>query len=66
MEIPTDWMLRMSDLIAEYMVERFTQCVRSPTGISSALPSLFIPTPAVCDADRIVNMLVRAYKNPGE
>ncbi|KAF9235307.1 hypothetical protein BU15DRAFT_78140 [Melanogaster broomeanus] len=62
-QVPEHWNLRMSDLIADYMMNRFREELACDAERVRALPSRFIPTSAVCEANCIVHGLVAAYKN---
>ncbi|KIK73827.1 hypothetical protein PAXRUDRAFT_177392 [Paxillus rubicundulus Ve08.2h10] len=55
MDIPSYWQLRMSDIIAEYMVNQFLETI--------ALPDTSIPRSAVFKADQIVQSMAKAYQN---
>ncbi|KAF9231035.1 hypothetical protein BU15DRAFT_68675 [Melanogaster broomeanus] len=62
MEIPPHWRLRMSDIIAEYMINRFLEAIGRPIRPTS-LPDTSIPLSAVFEADRIVQSMAKAYQN---
>ncbi|KIK74310.1 hypothetical protein PAXRUDRAFT_20004 [Paxillus rubicundulus Ve08.2h10] len=63
MDIPSHWQLHMSDIIAEYMVNRFLETIGWPTQPTPALPDTSIPLSAVFKADRIVWSMAKAYQN---
>ncbi|KIK79393.1 hypothetical protein PAXRUDRAFT_161402 [Paxillus rubicundulus Ve08.2h10] len=65
-QVPVTWALQLSDLIAEYMMDRFKGCLLPEGKSDEVIPYPFIPTRAVCEADQIVQELVLAYRNPGE
>ncbi|KIK74044.1 hypothetical protein PAXRUDRAFT_20270 [Paxillus rubicundulus Ve08.2h10] len=55
MDIPSHWKIHMSNIIAEYMVNRFLETIGRPTRPTPALPDTSIPLSAVCEA---VKMLI--------
>ncbi|KAF9234569.1 hypothetical protein BU15DRAFT_65565 [Melanogaster broomeanus] len=62
MKIPPHWRLRMSDIIAEYMINQFLEAIGRPIRPTS-LPDTSIPLSAVFEADRIVQSMAKAYQN---
>lgn len=65
--IPEEWALSLTDVFAHYMVARFNASVSSdgnPRYLSIPDPRLTVP--AICEADRMVRILVGAYRNKGE
>ncbi|KIK71975.1 hypothetical protein PAXRUDRAFT_181519, partial [Paxillus rubicundulus Ve08.2h10] len=63
MDIPSHWQLCMLDIIAEYMVNRFLETIGRPTRPTPALPDTSIPLSVVCEVDRIVWSMAKAYQN---
>ncbi|KIK76182.1 hypothetical protein PAXRUDRAFT_18390 [Paxillus rubicundulus Ve08.2h10] len=53
----------MSDLVVDYIMNRFREELARDSKCERAIPSRFIPTFAICQADRIVHALVAAYDN---
>ncbi|KIK81290.1 hypothetical protein PAXRUDRAFT_156406 [Paxillus rubicundulus Ve08.2h10] len=64
--VPATCALQLSGLIAEHMMDRFKSCLLPDGEGDEVIPSPFIPTRAVCQADWIVQELVLAYQNLGE
>ncbi|KAF9231416.1 hypothetical protein BU15DRAFT_82432 [Melanogaster broomeanus] len=62
-QVPEHWNLHMSDLIADYMMNRFREELTCDAEHVRALPSRSIPMSAICEANCIVRGLVTAYKN---
>ena len=53
------------DELADYMRRRFFAEIRPPTHPTHDLPSISIPVEILCEAERMVDTLVRARQNPG-
>ncbi|KIK72408.1 hypothetical protein PAXRUDRAFT_58440, partial [Paxillus rubicundulus Ve08.2h10] len=65
LQIPQDLPLRLTDLIANYMLDRLRDYMHPEPTIPPSVPSPFIPVYAMQQADRFAEMLVLAYNNPG-
>ncbi|KIK72059.1 hypothetical protein PAXRUDRAFT_181374 [Paxillus rubicundulus Ve08.2h10] len=63
MDIPSHWQLHMSNIIAEYMVNRFLETISWPTKPTPALPNTSILLSAIFEADWIVQFMAKAYQN---
>ncbi|KAI6096268.1 hypothetical protein EDD16DRAFT_1528136 [Pisolithus croceorrhizus] len=60
-DIPHGWQMKLTDKVAEYMQNHFWEEVfKCP----HALPHTSIPIPLLCRADRIIPVIIEAYKHP--
>ncbi|KAF8833311.1 hypothetical protein BDN67DRAFT_986112, partial [Paxillus ammoniavirescens] len=66
LEVPPELPLRLTDLIADYMLDRLNDYLQSDPNVTPSIPSPYIPVDAVQQADRFTEMLALAYKNPSE
>ncbi|KIK74395.1 hypothetical protein PAXRUDRAFT_49781, partial [Paxillus rubicundulus Ve08.2h10] len=65
LEVPQDLPLRLTDLIADYMLDRLRDYMHPDPAVPPSIPSPFIPVYAMQQADRFAEMLALAYNNPG-
>ncbi|KIK74728.1 hypothetical protein PAXRUDRAFT_112009, partial [Paxillus rubicundulus Ve08.2h10] len=65
LEVPQDLPLCLTDLIADYMLDRLRDYMHPDPTVPLSVPSPFIPVYAVQQADRFAEMLALAYNNPG-
>jgi hypothetical protein len=66
LQVPPYLQLRLTDLIANYMLDRLGDYMSTDPAITPLVPSPFIPINAVQQADRFAEMLVLVYNNPSE
>ncbi|KIJ06363.1 hypothetical protein PAXINDRAFT_20442 [Paxillus involutus ATCC 200175] len=64
LQVPPDLQLRLTDLIADYMLDRLGDYMSTDPAITPSVPSPFIPVNAMQQADRFAEMLTLAYNNP--
>lgn len=55
---------KLMDDLADYMRRRFFEDVRPLTRHADCLPCIDIPVEILCEAERMVELLLRARKNP--
>ncbi|KAF8835737.1 hypothetical protein BDN67DRAFT_1015286 [Paxillus ammoniavirescens] len=65
LEVPLDLPLCLTDLIANYMLDRLRDYMHPDPAILPSVPSPFIPVYAMQQVDRFAEMLVLTYNNPG-
>ncbi|KIK75437.1 hypothetical protein PAXRUDRAFT_172860 [Paxillus rubicundulus Ve08.2h10] len=65
LKVPPDLPLHLTDLIANYMLDRLRDYMDPDSAIALSVPSPFIPVYAMHQADRFAEMLALAYNNPG-
>ena len=51
------------DRITEYMQRRYHSLIHPSTPPAPVIPDIQIPLPVICEADRILSLVVEAYKN---
>jgi hypothetical protein len=66
LQVPPDLQLRLTDLTANYMLDRLGDYMSTDPAITPSVPSPFIPVNTVQQADRFAEMLALAYNNPSE
>ncbi|KAF8835195.1 hypothetical protein BDN67DRAFT_1015750 [Paxillus ammoniavirescens] len=64
LKVPLELPLHLTDLIADYMLDRLNDYLQSDPNVPPSILSPYIPVDAVQQADRFTEMLVLAYKNP--
>ncbi|KAF8844255.1 hypothetical protein BDN67DRAFT_1008115 [Paxillus ammoniavirescens] len=64
LKVPPDLLLCLTDLIADYMLDRLRDYMHPDPAVPLSVPSPFIPVYAVQQADRFAEMLALAYNNP--
>ena len=65
-QIPDHWAISYTDTLATYMVARFKETMQPDTETQQkAIPHSRIPMETLCEVDRMVGILARAYRNKG-
>ncbi|KIK77192.1 hypothetical protein PAXRUDRAFT_112023, partial [Paxillus rubicundulus Ve08.2h10] len=64
LEVPPELPLCLTDLIADYMLDRLRDYMQSDPNVPPSIPSLFIPVDTMQQVDRFAKMLALVYKNP--
>ena len=65
-DIPDHWAISNTDTLATYMVSRFQEALQTTAAIErKAVAHPHIPLETICEADRMVGILARAYRNKG-
>jgi hypothetical protein len=62
---PNTWGLSLTDIFARYMVSRFNSAISSETDPGYTEIPRELSVAAVCEADRMVRILLEAYHNKG-
>jgi hypothetical protein len=65
-EVPDHWAISYTDKLAAYMVARFrTALLPTDATLPKEIPNPQIPMQTVCEANRMVGIMARAYRNKG-
>ena len=62
-DCPPDCPLDRLDRITEYMQCRYHFLIHLSTPPAPIIPDIQIPLPVICEVDRILSLVVEAYKN---
>lgn len=63
---PATWALSLTDICARYMVSSFNAAISSEADPGNVEIPRELSVAAVCEADRMVRILSKAYRNKGE
>lgn len=63
--IPPNWLLHLADNMVTYIAQRFRECIHTEDQ-EPITPNVNIPVKLAADADRIVDRLSQAYRNPSK